>query len=184
MASFETERLIVRGFSPEDWQDLQEYVSQPDVTRYDYEYPTSDEECRGIAECFSTQEGFWAVCLKETGKMIGHIVCTRKPPDELRTWSLGFVFNPAYGRRGYATEACRRILRHVFEDLDAHRVEAGCAPDNTASWRLLERLSMRREAHHIKSGFIRRAEDGSPLWGDSYIYAILGEEWKTLNAES
>jgi hypothetical protein len=46
-------RLIIRGFKPDDWKDLQEYVSQKDVTKYDHEYPSSDEECKGIAEYFA-----------------------------------------------------------------------------------------------------------------------------------
>jgi RimJ/RimL family protein N-acetyltransferase len=36
---------------------------------------------------------------------------------------------------------------------------------------------MRREAHHKKSGFIRKTSDGKPIWWDSYVYAILKEEW-------
>jgi len=43
-------------------------VSKKDVTKYDHEYPSSDEECKRIAEYFSKGEGFWTVCLKNTGK--------------------------------------------------------------------------------------------------------------------
>ena len=173
----ETARLILRPFEADDWQALQGYVSQEAVTRYDFEYPTSEAGCQAMVAFLAAQEGYWAVCLRETGRMIGHVACTPKPPEDLRTWSLGFMFDPAYQGRGYATEACRRVLDHVFHDLDAHRVEAGCHPDNTPSWRLLERLSMRREAHHIKSGFLRRTADGAPIWTDGYVYAILEEEW-------
>ncbi len=177
MPELETERLAVRGFRPEDWRDLQEYVAQEQVTRYDFEYPSSDADCQGIVDYFGRSEGYWAVCLRETGKMIGHLVCTRKAPDALRTWQLGFIFNPAYYGQGYATEACRRVLAYVFGELGAHRVEAACHPDNAPSWRLMERLGMRREAHHRKDGFLRQTPAGKPIWSDSYVYAILEEEW-------
>jgi len=183
MMTFETERLIIRGFKPDDWRDLQEYVSQKDVTKYDHEYPSSDKECKGLAEYFSKGEGFWAVCLKNTGKMIGHIVANQKEPKEFLTWHIGFVFNPLHHGKGYATESCRRILEYVFEELGAHRVESACHPDNIPAWKLLERLSMRREAHHIKAGFIRKTLDGKPIWWDSYIYAILYEEWDRLKVQ-
>jgi RimJ/RimL family protein N-acetyltransferase len=162
---------------PQDWRDLQEYVSQTEVTKYDHEYPTSDKDCQSIAEYFSQSDEFWAVCLKDTAKMIGHIVCHSKEPQELRTWHVGFVFNPIFHRKGYATESCKCVLQYVFEVLGAHRVESACHPDNISAWRLLERLSMRREAHHRKSDFIRKTPDGTPIWWDSYIYAMLDEEW-------
>ena len=174
----ETERLIVRTFQPDDWRDLREYATLPEVTKYDYDYPSSDEDLRGAVDYFIETPGHWAVCLKETGKLIGHITCTRKDPEELETWELGYIFNPVHYGRGYATEACRRILQHVFEDLGAHRVEAGCDPRNAPSWRLLERLGLRREAHRLKAVFLRRTSEGDPLWTDSYEYAMLAEEWR------
>jgi RimJ/RimL family protein N-acetyltransferase len=184
MKAFQTARLTIRGFRPDDWRDLQEYVSQKDVTKYDYEYPSSDEECKGLAEYFSRGSGFWAVCLKDAGKMIGHIVINQKEPKEFSTWHIGFVFNPTYHGKGYATESCKRILKYVFEELGAHRVESACHPDNTPAWKLLERLSMRREAHHKKSGFVRKTLDGKPIWWDSYLYAILEEEWMERTGSS
>jgi RimJ/RimL family protein N-acetyltransferase len=79
---------------------------------------------------------------------------------------------------GFATEACEAVLGHVFANLGAHRVESHCHPDNVRSWRLLERLGMRREGHHLRSVFLRRSDDGSPIWSDSLDYAILREEWE------
>ena len=175
--AFETERLILRKFALKDWRDLKAYVLLEEVTRYDYEYPSSDEELRSLVDTFASDVGYWAVCLKESGRLIGHVVCTRKHPADLRTWELGYMFNPAFHGKGYATEACRRVLEHVFADLGAHRVEAGCDPRNIASWRLLERLGMRREAHRLKAVFLRRTPKGDPIWWDSYEYAILEEEW-------
>jgi RimJ/RimL family protein N-acetyltransferase len=102
----------------------------------------------------------------------------RRPrPKRFHTWEIGYVFNPKYCGKGYATEACRRILQHAFEELNAHRIVAECNPENTASWKLLERLSMRREGYYKKPGFFKRTLYGEPIWHDAYVYAILEEEW-------
>ncbi len=60
---------------------------------------------------------------------------------------LGWVLDPAYTGSGYATEAVRELLRYCFEDLGVRRVTANCFLDNDASWRLMERVGMRRELH-------------------------------------
>ncbi len=172
-----TERLVIRRFQPGDWRALQEYVSMEEAMRFEPEYPKDDAGCRRLAEFFAGCDQFWAVCLKEGGKLIGHIHCGPCQPVEAGNWNLGFVFHPDYQGRGYATEASRRVMKHGFEVLGVRRFASGCNPENTPSWRLLERLGMRREAHHIQDGFLRRAPDGSPIIQDSFVYAILRDEW-------
>ncbi|MNI70272.1 ribosomal-protein-S5-alanine N-acetyltransferase [compost metagenome] len=89
---------------------------------------------------------------------------------------IGYIFNPAYYGKGYATEACQRLLKYVFEELGAHRVMALCNPENAPSWRLLERLLMRREGYFKNEVFFKTTESGQPIWQDTYQYAILKEE--------
>jgi RimJ/RimL family protein N-acetyltransferase len=180
----ETERLVIRRFTPDDWKDLHEYLSLAYVLKYDAETVSDEEECREKAAARAGGKAFWAVCLKDTGKMIGHIYFNQADPPDFLTWEIGYIFNPLFWGNGYATEACRRILRYGFEELGAHRIKAGCSPDNPPSWRLLERLGMRREAHEKKFGFFRRTAEGEPIWLDSYQYAILDEESVRLSAPS
>jgi len=85
---------------------------------------------------------------------------------------LGWVLNPAFTGHGYATEAVRELLRHCFEDLGLHRVTANCFLENDASWRLMERLGMRRELHTRRESLHR-----SGRWLDGLGYAILDDEW-------
>ena len=174
----ETERLHIRRFRPGDRDDLFEYLSDPEVVRYE-PYPAMTraqvaEEARNRAK----DDSFWAVCLRETRKLIGNLYFCCQEPKEFKTWELGYVFNRAYGGKGYATEAARRLVQYGFGTCGAHRIEARCNPLNAASWRLLERLDMRREGHMVKQAFFRRDELGKPIWNDTYIYAILAEEWK------
>ena len=59
-----------------------------------------------------------------------------------------------------------------------HRIYATCRPPNVASWRVMEKLGMRREGHLVQHRLIKGR------WQDSYLYAILDDEWKTLSDES
>ena len=178
MVTMETERLIVRNFRPDDWRDLHEYLSQSRVLEYEPEPPSSVEDCKVKAEERSKSNAFWAVCLKDTQKMIGHVYFNQADPPEFLTWEIGYIFNPAYWGKGYATEACQRMLQYGFEGLGAHRIKAGCSPDNPPSWRLLERLGMRREGYFKQHVFFRRTDEGEPLWLNSYEYAMLDKEYR------
>ncbi|MFF2907979.1 GNAT family N-acetyltransferase [Paenibacillus sp. NPDC057934] len=73
---------------------------------------------------------------------------------------IGYIFNPEFYGKGYATEACQAVLNYAFAELGAHRILALCNPDNAPSWRLLERLSMRREGHFKKEAFFKKTKVG------------------------
>ena len=92
---------------------------------------------------------------------------------------LGWVVDPAYAGQGLATEAARAVLRICFEDLGLRRVTAQCFADNVASWRLMERLGMRREQYTVRDSLHR-----SGKWMDGMAYAILGDEWQARLATS
>ena len=51
-----------------------------------------------------------------------------------------------------------------------------CDPRNEPSWRLLEWIGMKREAHFRKEVFFKKDENNQPIWKDTYIYAILKED--------
>lgn len=177
MKILETERLFVRNFRPEDWQDLQEYVQQKEIFKFEPEWDVTEEGCKNACSYFSKENIFWAVELKESGKMIGHLYFNRTKPEAFMNWELGYIFNLSYQGNGYATEGSRRLIQYAFEELGAHRVSATCSPLNTASWKLLERLEMRREGHSLKRVTFKKTPQGEPIWWDEYAYAILQEEW-------
>jgi RimJ/RimL family protein N-acetyltransferase len=86
---------------------------------------------------------------------------------------LGWCLDPGEGGRGYATEAVQALIRLCFEGLGLRRVTAQCFADNTASWKLMERVGMRREAHTIRESLHR-----SGAWLDGLAYALLADEWR------
>ncbi len=82
------------------------------------------------------------------------------------------MFDPAHAGRGFATEAVRAAVDVCFGPLGLRRVEANCFADNERSWRLMERIGMRREVHVLGESLHR---DGT--WRDGFGYALLATEW-------
>ena len=85
---------------------------------------------------------------------------------------LAWVLDPAHRGRGFATEAVRELLRVSFEDLRLHRVVATCFSDNEPSWRLMDRVGLRRELHARADALHRTGR-----WMDTYGYALTAPEW-------
>lgn len=85
---------------------------------------------------------------------------------------LGWVLGPEFVGAGYATEAVHALIDLSFTDLGLRRVVAGCFAANDSSWRLMERLGMRRESH-TRQDLLHRDLG----WQDGYTYALLSEEW-------
>ncbi|MFV0401417.1 MAG: GNAT family N-acetyltransferase [Oscillospiraceae bacterium] len=171
----QTERLIIRRFVPEDGQGLFDYISDEEVVRYEPYPPPTLEECRQWAKDRAKSESFWAVCLRESGALIGNLYLAKR---EQEGWELGYVFGRTHWGNGYATEAAKALLDWLFAQHKAHRIIAMCNPLNRPSWRLMERLGMRREGHLIKNVAFHNDVHGKPLWQDTYLYAILREEWR------
>ena len=90
-----------------------------------------------------------------------------------REGRLSYFVHPDHAGRGIATALARDAVANAFGRLGLRRVQAGCFADNVASWRVLEKLGMRREQHGVKDSF--HAELG---WLDGYTYAVLAEEWR------
>ncbi len=90
-----------------------------------------------------------------------------------REGRLSYFVHPDHAGRGIATALARDALANAFGRLGLRRVQAGCFADNVASWRVMEKLGMRREQHGVKDSF--HAEFG---WVDGYTYALLAEEWR------
>lgn len=165
----ETPRLILRRYRPGDLRDLFEYLSDPEVVRFE-PYPPMDlaQTEENLAWRVSTGEMI-AAEIKESGKMIGNIYLGKRDFEAIE---LGFVFNRAYWGRGLAAEGCRAMIRQAFAG-GVHRIFAECDPRNENSWRLLEALGFSREGYLRQNVYFQKDADGRPIWKDTYIYAKL-----------
>jgi RimJ/RimL family protein N-acetyltransferase len=170
----ETKRLTIRKFQENDWNDLYEYLSDENVVKFE-PYPVfTKEQAKKEATRRSTDDSFWAVCLKDNKKLIGNVYLSKQ---EFDTYELGYVFNSGFQGNGYATEAVQILLDDVFRNQKARRAIAMCNPLNEPSWKLLERLGFRREGHLIENIYFKKDDGGNPIWSDTYEYAVLAREW-------
>ncbi|MEZ0446884.1 GNAT family N-acetyltransferase [Cellulomonas sp. ICMP 17802] len=172
-----TDRLTVRRFDAGDGEALHRYLSQPEAVRFEPYDVQTRLRCHELALDRAGDEAFWAVCRTEDELLIGNLYLHRDDPRSWHTYTLGYVFDPAQWGHGYATEAARALLDVCFRDWGAQRVAARCNPENARSWRLLERLGMRREGLLEQAASFATDAAGRPLWHDAYLYAVLEDEW-------
>jgi RimJ/RimL family protein N-acetyltransferase len=175
----ETERLRLRPFTRGDADAVFAYRRREDVAQYLFDGPMTHETATEVVGLRAGQftlvgEGdkmFLAVEIAESHAMIGEVSLIWR--DEAnRQGEIGYIFNPAYHGKGYATEAARALLGLGFDGLGLHRIYARCAANNFASFKVMERLGMRREAHFREHIFVKGA------WDEELVYAILEDEWR------
>jgi Acetyltransferases, including N-acetylases of ribosomal proteins len=181
--ALKTERLLLREYTPDDWPAVLAYASDPEVLRYRAAAPATEADVKASLARLQEQRRAQprsrfelAVALQGSGAVIGWlpILLGREFEDAEIGWTLA----RAHWGRGYATEAARAGLAFAFETLGLHRVWARCQPENVASWRVMEKLGMRREGHFVRCQRIR------DRWVDNYFYAILAEEWWSARRET
>src|SRR5713101_9131559 len=101
----------------------------------------------------------------------------RMVPDIRPGAGSPYVFNPALGGRGYATEAANVMLRLGFEGLGLHRIVARIDERNESSVRLARRLGMRQEARLVRNEFFKGE------WSTELDFAMLADEWYARQKE-
>jgi RimJ/RimL family protein N-acetyltransferase len=178
MVTLETQRLVIRNFKIGDCEALHEMIVQYEASEfaaYDQQWPTSEQEIKGITEWFTSGDYFLAVCLKDTSEFIGFVALNPEEGEESREYNIGYVFNSRYHGQGYATEACKAILNRAFGPLQAARVITGTAALNQNSCQLLERLGFQKIGERISS--FKNTEDGTPIEFLGYEYALSKEDW-------
>jgi len=178
-----TQRLLLRPYAHGDVDGLYAYQRLPEVHRYLYTEPRTRAEVEaivaeraGLAVLTETDKAITLVAeLAQTGELVGDCVLFWRS-QEHEQGEVGYVFNPAYHGRGYATEAVGALLRLGFEGLGLHRIAGHLDARNTASARVLERAGLRREAHLVENEFVKGE------WADELIYGILRREWEARQA--
>jgi RimJ/RimL family protein N-acetyltransferase len=174
--SINTERLKIRNFSKSDFNDLHEYLSDKDTYKYEPGEPITIIESKTLCNERSKNNKFLAVQFKN--KIIGHIYIGQMKPKKLMTWEIGFIFNKKYQGKGYATESLKAIIEYGFDKMGIHKIIAHCNPKNTSSWKLLERVKMKREGKLRKNVYFNVDTNGNPIWLDTYEYGLLKNDFQ------
>lgn len=174
-----TERLVLRPATLDDVDAVFAIRTRPDVARWITAWHRDPES---FAEGWPGRLAQTLVVCLPDGTLVGDLMV--RPEDG---WAqaevaasargtqaeLGWTLDPDHGGQGLATEAVTALLDLCFGPLGVRRVTAACFAANDASWRLMERVGMRREAHNVADSLHRDLG-----WVDGYLYAILAEEWR------
>jgi RimJ/RimL family protein N-acetyltransferase len=173
-----TERLLLRPATLEDLDAIWHYRSKPGVSEW---LPTLEADL--YRERYAKPETLAKFLVAEADGVViadlmiavGDAWAQTEVADQARgvQAEIGWAIDPEYGGRGLATEAVREMLRICFDDLGLRRVTADTFASNEPSWRLMERVGMRREQHTIADSLHR-----THGWCDGLMYALLAEEWR------
>jgi len=169
-----SKNLIIRAFEKKDLALFALYRSQAVVAKYqswtNYTYQDAVELFESMDYSAFGGEGEWyqlAISSLDSDELVGDLAIHFIDQAQIE---IGFTVCPSHQGKGVATEAVSRFLRYVFDELNKHRVIATTDVKNTASYRLLDKLGFRQEAHFIQNVFFKGA------WGDEYQYALLRAE--------
>lgn len=178
-----TTRLELRLFEKHDLEAMHAYHALPEVARYLY---WEARDCAGSEKALQKRCNdrhlekdndalCLAVILSESQQLIGEVTLFLRSVEH-QQGEIGYIFNPDYAGQGYATEATRTLLELGFQHYNFHRLYARCEAENIASYKLMERLNMRREAHMLQNEWVKGA------WSSELLYALLQSEWREQHA--
>ncbi|MGL5865697.1 MAG: GNAT family N-acetyltransferase [Dermatophilaceae bacterium] len=175
-----TADLLLRRPTSADVDDLLRWRNRPEVNRWLLRTTVDPERFRSSWLSGANNPRDHSVAALHDGRVVAsgslEVVDAMGQDGETRQLGaeglLGYLVDPDHAGRGYATQVAGDLLAVAFEEVGLHRVTAGCFADNVASWRVMEKLGMRREQHGVQDSW--HAELG---WVDGYTYGLLREEW-------
>ena len=174
--TLETERLILRSFTPADALDVQRLAGDRDIASTTMNIPHPYED--GMAEQWiaAYQERFdrgeqvrFAITHRKQGYLIGAIdLIVNRQFDRAE---MGYWIGKPYWNQGYCTEAAHAVLRYGFDILQLNRIYAAHFSRNPASGRIMQKIGMKHE------GYLRQHVKKWGNYEDFETYAILRSEY-------
>lgn len=170
-----TPRLKLRAHEPEDAAALHAFYSREDVARYllDDPWTLSDAKTKVQERVAKTDldgpSEALALIIEFEENVIGDVLLWFTDVKH-RVAEVGWVLDPTFSGKGYASEAVKAVLDAAFNQYKCHRVIAQMDARNDSSAKLAERLGMLKEAHHRQDWFSKGE------WTDTLVYAMLASD--------
>lgn len=171
--TIETQRLVLREMTAEDYDALYAVLADSDIMQH-YPYTFDEARVRGWIERNIERYrvfgfGLWAVCLKETGEMIGDCGLTMQNMNGFIRPEIGYHIRADKQRRGYAGEAARAVRDWAFESLPFGVLYSYMKHTNVGSYSTAASNGMKQvdEFADEENTFTK-------------VYAITREEWQQL----
>jgi len=122
-----------------------------------------------------SHRGFLVV-LRQSGDIVGAILLNNIIRGSLQGAFLGYYAFVSHAGKGLMREGMRLVLKHAFQKLKLHRLEANIQPKNHAS------IELMRSCGFVREGFSRRYLKVNGRWKDHERWAILAEDMRRISA--
>ena len=128
--NIETERMLIRNFCMDDTEELYQVLSDQETMTY-IESPYTYEQTQNfIMEAgLSSSPLVFALVLKETGKVIGHVIYHTYDDTG---YEIGWVINKKYWGAGFAREITEAMI-HYSREMKAGSLILECDYHQAAS---------------------------------------------------
>lgn len=169
----ETERLILRELTMDDFNDLYEILSDKETMEH-YPNPFGKEKVEdwikwNIENYKIFGFGLFAVVLKENNKMIGDCGITMQTINGKIKPEIGYHINRKYQNHGYATEAAVRCKDFIFEKTTFNTIFTYMKYTNVGSYSVA-----------LKNGMKLVEEFKDPVNTITKVYAVTREQWENI----
>lgn len=178
MKTLETDRLILRKYEPEDLASVSSFESVPENLVYMTWGPNTKEQSLAFIKMAILKAAeepcvnyYFVAVLKDTGKIIGSCSLIILGNEG----EIGWLLHLDYWNKGLGTEMGRALLELGFDELNLHRILSHCDTENIGSYRIMEKLGMRREGVFLEGRPGNKNTDEK--YSDEFAYGLTKGEW-------
>lgn len=179
LPTLETKRLLLRKYKKEDMDDLYEYASDEEVTRYlTFETYKNMEDANQYIQTLlekyrnGNEVSPWAIEWKQNHKMIGSIGINQWDIENYYI-QIGYVLNKKYWNQGIMTEALKTVIDFAFKNMNIERIELTHDVRNIGSGKVMLKNGLKQE------GILRKSKYIKGEFIDCFYYSILREEYES-----
>lgn len=165
----ETKRLVLRPVKRSDAEDIYEYSSDPDVTRF-----VTYDTYSSLSDAYTSLDHFFlnrdlkthfealAIVDKSTNKMIGTVDASKIFNTD--NVEVGYVLNRDYWNQGIMSEALAAYCDYLFNEKSIRRIELSHVKRNLGSKRVAEKVGFVFEGFRREYGIVNGRYEDMPFY--------------------
>jgi len=173
-----TDRLVIRKIAACDFNDMVAHEQNEALMRYIRPITSLEDTEKKVQACIEDWQGkedewlMLVVSLKEEQTPLIGMICIKIESLEFKRFEIGYRFHTDFHGKGYAFEAAKCVTDFLFSKVNIHKMLAYCVSEHQASYGLMEKLGMQREA------CLRKHSTLAGIWHDELIYGLLAQDYQ------